>query len=178
VALADPRLAVGFLGTLRMQDGIFIDDLDDREGAARWIEEWLPSRSRSIPRDELVALRESLRTVLTAVVEGTPPPRSVIRSINSVAARAPVTLAAQVTPDGVIQVHTTSRARAGDALLAELARSGLALLAAPERDRLALCRAPGCVLFFLKHHPRQQWCSPGCGNRARVARHYVRHARH
>jgi predicted RNA-binding Zn ribbon-like protein len=34
---------------------------------------------------------------------------------------------------------------------------------------------PNCVLFFIKDHPRREWCSPGCGNRARVAHHYDRH---
>nr|WP_083986585.1 CGNR zinc finger domain-containing protein [Frankia sp. EI5c] len=36
------------------------------------------------------------------------------------------------------------------------------------------CAAPGCPLFFVKHHPRREWCSAACGNRARVARHYAR----
>ena len=39
----------------------------------------------------------------------------------------------------------------------------------------AACRAPGCVLYFVRNHPRREWCSDGCGNRARVARHYQRH---
>jgi predicted RNA-binding Zn ribbon-like protein len=30
-------------------------------------------------------------------------------------------------------------------------------------------------LYFVKRHPRREWCSAGCGNRARVARHYHRH---
>ena len=37
--------------------------------------------------------------------------------------------------------------------------------------------APGCVLYFIKDHPRREWCSTACGNRARAARHYARHTR-
>ncbi|MEU1601426.1 CGNR zinc finger domain-containing protein [Streptomyces sp. NPDC005708] len=37
------------------------------------------------------------------------------------------------------------------------------------------CLAPNCLLFFVKNHARREWCSPACGNRVRVARHYRRH---
>jgi len=42
---------------------------------------------------------------------------------------------------------------------------------------LRACHGPGCVLFFVRDHPRREWCSAGCGNRARAARHYRRHRR-
>ncbi|WNM39110.1 CGNR zinc finger domain-containing protein [Micromonospora halotolerans] len=41
---------------------------------------------------------------------------------------------------------------------------------------LLACPAPRCVRYFVKEHPRQAWCKPSCGNRARVSRHYQRHA--
>ena len=31
------------------------------------------------------------------------------------------------------------------------------------------CYAPGCVLYFMKTHPRREWCSVACGNRVRAA---------
>lgn len=40
---------------------------------------------------------------------------------------------------------------------------------------LRACLAPGCVLYFVKDHPRREWCSAACGNRVRAARHYQRH---
>jgi predicted RNA-binding Zn ribbon-like protein len=52
---------------------------------------------------------------------------------------------------------------------------GIELFAGPGRDRLRACLAPNCLLFFFKERARREWCSPGCGNRARVARHYQRH---
>jgi predicted RNA-binding Zn ribbon-like protein len=30
------------------------------------------------------------------------------------------------------------------------------------------------VLYFVKTHPRREWCSVACGNRVRAARHYQR----
>ena len=59
------------------------------------------------------------------------------------------------------------------AVLAAVARDGAALVADAARP-LRACHAPGCVLYFVRDHPRQEWCSVACGNRARAARHYRR----
>jgi predicted RNA-binding Zn ribbon-like protein len=60
-----------------------------------------------------------------------------------------------------------------DAALGALAREGAELIADPQR-RLRACHAPGCVLYFVRDHPRREWCTVTCGNRARAARHYRR----
>ncbi|GAA4549378.1 CGNR zinc finger domain-containing protein [Pseudonocardia xishanensis] len=70
------------------------------------------------------------------------------------------------------------RERHGDAppaptVVAALAEQGVELFAGDQE--LRACPGPGCVLYFVKRHPRREWCSAGCGNRARVARHYRRH---
>jgi predicted RNA-binding Zn ribbon-like protein len=62
-----------------------------------------------------------------------------------------------------------------DGVLARIAEEAVDLFAGPLRADLRVCRGPGCVLYFLRDHPRREWCSAGCGNRARVARHYHRH---
>ncbi|GAA2148182.1 CGNR zinc finger domain-containing protein [Glycomyces algeriensis] len=59
--------------------------------------------------------------------------------------------------------------------LAALAVQGIELLTGPGREDLRACYGPGCVLYFAKDHPRREWCSAGCGNRARAARYYARH---
>ncbi|MFI9380473.1 CGNR zinc finger domain-containing protein [Kutzneria sp. NPDC052558] len=56
-----------------------------------------------------------------------------------------------------------------------IATLGVEMLAGETRGRLRACLAPNCVLYFVKEHTRREWCSPHCGNRARVARHYQRH---
>ncbi|MFD8023805.1 CGNR zinc finger domain-containing protein [Streptomyces lavendulae] len=64
---------------------------------------------------------------------------------------------------------------AGQAMVAMLAGQAIDLFTGDMRPQLRACLAPGCVLYFVKQHPRREWCSAGCGNRARVARHYQRH---
>jgi predicted RNA-binding Zn ribbon-like protein len=64
--------------------------------------------------------------------------------------------------------------READRSRAELALAAARLLGGPEAELLRACQGPGCVLYFRKDHPRRGWCSAGCGNRARVARHYER----
>lgn len=58
--------------------------------------------------------------------------------------------------------------------LAGLGYDALELLTGPTAANLRACNAPGCVLYFVKSHPRREWCSEACGNRARAARHYQR----
>ncbi len=60
-------------------------------------------------------------------------------------------------------------------VLSELARGIVRFFGSADRELLRACQAPGCVLYFVKQHPRREWCSAACGNRARVARHYQRH---
>ncbi len=59
-------------------------------------------------------------------------------------------------------------------LLGMVAVSGVELLAGPRRHEVRACAAPGCILYFVKSHRRREWCTPGCGNRVRVARHHDR----
>ncbi|MDR6317410.1 putative RNA-binding Zn ribbon-like protein [Actinoplanes couchii] len=55
-----------------------------------------------------------------------------------------------------------------------MADEAIALFTGAARDDLRACPGPGCVLHFVRDSPRREWCSPGCGNRARAARHYAR----
>jgi predicted RNA-binding Zn ribbon-like protein len=179
--LADPRLAVALLSTLRHDGDGLVDHLDDRRSFRSWLRDHLHTEVTGLSDadlDELVAFRDQLRVLFTAEVDGQPLPPSVLAVVNDAAGRAPVTLATHQTVDGILRVERVPTA--ADALTevrGEFARAALALLTDDLRQRLRLCRAPSCVLFFLKEHPRQQWCSPSCGNRARVARHAARHRR-
>jgi len=175
--LADPHLAVALLCTVRLRDNVLVDELADKRAANHWLRQHqlpLVGRDDAVHRD-LVEHRDLLRGLFTAVVDDALP-RQALRTVNTHAARAPVTLAARRLVNGDVTVELIRQGTATDVLFGELSRSALALLAAPAREQLEQCRAPGCILFFLKQRPRQLWCSAGCGNRARVARHYARHA--
>jgi len=174
-AVADPRLIVDLLGTLRLEHGELVDQLADERRCGAWLRQRLPHlEPGSASRRPLVGLRERARTLLTAAVDGDRLPADVVTDLSRRAARAPVTLAARIRPDGSPSVERVSRGDPGAAMEAEFARSALALLDGPDSRLLRRCRAPECILFFLQQDPRQHWCSAGCGNRARVARHRAR----
>jgi predicted RNA-binding Zn ribbon-like protein len=176
--LADPQLAVGLLGTRRRcGDALAGDDLPDDPEAVAWVHEHVGVET-AVDRAELVRLRELMRELFSAIVDGDPPPPGSIAVLDDLAAQAPVNLVAHEATGGTVVVERTSPGAPATVLRADLARSALALLAAPARERLRLCRAPSCSLFFLTDLRRRRWCSAGCGNRARVGRHYARHRQH
>jgi predicted RNA-binding Zn ribbon-like protein len=102
-------------------------------------------------------------------------PRAALDALNAASGRAPRSPVAVWRADGDpapgTKVHGATHA---DVVLAALAADAIALLTGPRRADLRACGAPGCVLMFLKDHPRRGWCSNACGNRARQARHYRR----
>ncbi|MFJ4277220.1 CGNR zinc finger domain-containing protein [Streptomyces massasporeus] len=136
---------------------------------------------------ELAAVRElraSVRALFArAVLPGEPSPadaarlmplEEAVRHLNEAAARTPTVPVLHWPEDATPLVHRQAAGTTGD-LTAALAHAVIAFLGGPDRDRLRACHAPRCVRYFLKEHPRQEWCKPSCGNRARVARHHQRH---
>lgn len=90
------------------------------------------------------------------------------------------TLTAEAQPDrltlrhGRLTLADDTAVSPTAAALAKVATDAAHLLAGPDAPQLRACHAPGCVLYFIKTHPRREWCSDGCGNRVRAARHYQR----
>ncbi len=133
--------------------------------------------------DELAearALRDALRR-LAAFSTDDPRPAAqspvdtvgdAVAAINKAAAHRPH---AQLTVcDGQLQRGSPPHASPVRTALAELAHNAIDLFTGPAAAKLRGCQAPGCVLYFVKTHPRREWCSEACGNRARAARHYQR----
>ena len=115
---------------------------------------------------------------MTSGVDGDRPPAATVRRLNELAALAPITARLHWTADASPKAHLSlSGAGRLDALLALLAQSAIDVLGGSGAGRLRRCEAPGCINYYLKDHPRRAWCSPKCGNRVRVARHYQRHRR-
>ncbi|MGW3142984.1 CGNR zinc finger domain-containing protein, partial [Streptomyces sp. NPDC001139] len=94
--------------------------------------------------------------------------------LNDAAARTP-TVPVLRWEDGAEPTARRHAPGGAEDLTATLAQAAIAFLTGPDRQRLRACHAPRCVRYFLKEHPRQEWCKPSCGNRARVARHHERH---
>jgi predicted RNA-binding Zn ribbon-like protein len=139
---------------------------------AAWLRDHLDSPNVDIQTvDTAVALRDAIRAVFHACMNSEPPPTDALAVINEAAASAPVW--PELSPSYELSEHTASEPLC--AALATIARATMALLAGPLRAELRACLAPGCVKYFLKDHPRREWCCDHCGNRARAARHYQRH---
>lgn len=128
-------------------------------------------------------LRDALRR-LGAEATGDPRPAAASATRQLEDAVAAVNEAAGAVPRWSALVWSTDEApsrlalangQAADAAVSAIAEEAIGLFSQDERLRLRACLAPGCVLYFIKDHPRREWCSPACGNRARAARHYQRH---
>jgi predicted RNA-binding Zn ribbon-like protein len=159
--------------------GGIADDIDTADGFTSWL------RGHDLPEadvwEQAIELRRAIRALFAHAVRPDPPAKSddgvldadtALRQVN--AAAAAVLRAPQLGwPDTVTYDETP--ADSSKRLLAAFARSAIELLSGPDRPRLKACPAPRCVKYFVQDHPRQAWCKPSCGNRARVSRYYQRH---
>ena len=131
---------------------------------------------------QLRVLRDALRClaasatgdIRVAAASAGPDRQAAIETLDRACATAPTWLTLH-WPDGEephCRLH--SNATPGQTVVSMLAEQAVELFSGDLRSQLRACQAPGCVLYFVKQHPRREWCSASCGNRARVARHYHR----
>jgi predicted RNA-binding Zn ribbon-like protein len=184
--MQDAQLTLDLALTIRHDgNGGITDDLTDPASLKAWLRAHpgLVSDGYTADAATLTAVRDlraAVRALFAHSVPGEPsradagrllPVEEAVARLNRAAASVP-TVPVLHWPDPAVEHRP---ARGEDALTAVLARAAMAFLAGPDRDRLRACHAPRCVRYFLKDHPRQEWCKPSCGNRARVARHHERH---
>lgn len=192
------RLALALAVTVRHDGGGGVaDDLTTPEALTAWVRDHAADLPAAVPGPAadaaaLAAVREvraAVRALFARAVPGEPsradadrlmPVPDALDVLNAAAAAAPVVPRLTWRPDGEPAArHVPAAALAGTdpgrVLAAVLAHAAIAFLAGPDRPLLRACHAPRCVRYFLKGHPRQEWCTPSCGNRARVARHHTRH---
>jgi len=130
-------------------------------------------------------LRDGLRGLAAAVTAdpraraagtGTPDVAAAVRAVNAACARAPLWSGLTwAGPPGPPARTLRSAGTGPEAALSWIAEEAALLFTGPDAGQLRACPGPGCVLYFVRAHPRREWCSAVCGNRARVARHYQRH---
>jgi predicted RNA-binding Zn ribbon-like protein len=143
-----------------------------------------PERPTAGDLERLRRLRDAVRTLIDAAIDGGPPPPGAVATVNRTVRRAPP--AAQLAgggagPTGVAWVPGTGRgvdaALGAVAAVAVLAHEAVVLLGtAATSQRLRRCRAPGCGLVFVQHHGRRRWCHDSCGHRVRQAAYQRRTA--
>jgi predicted RNA-binding Zn ribbon-like protein len=121
-------------------------------------------------------LRDALRRLAAFVTAGAGqaagPSGDDLRQLNTAAAGTPAP--ALTLRGGRLERGTQGHASPVATGLARVAGEAIGLLGGDDAARLRACHAPGCVLYFVKTHPRREWCSVACGNRVRAARHYQR----
>lgn len=185
LVLPDEPLAVRFMNTIWADTSGVHDVLDSPAALREWLaatsgrggevvgdptdEEYADARLLRDSLRRLAALRtEDSRTAALAQVD----PGPAVAAVNAAVAGLPRTHL--VLHDGRLGTEERASGSAIRAALASIAQGGLDVVAGPAAQRLRACYAPGCVLYFVKAHPRREWCSDACGNRVRAARHYQR----
>jgi predicted RNA-binding Zn ribbon-like protein len=136
--------------------------------------------------DDAVLLRNSLRRLAAhSTADTRPSAQSPVTEVHDAVDAVNTLLTDRPRTELTIrssQLQTVDKQHASPcrSALAGLGYDALELLTGPTAINLRACNAPGCVLYFVKSHPRREWCSEACGNRARAARHYqrVRNQRH
>ena len=120
--------------------------------------------------EQFLSLRSALRNCLQSVVDDSVPSSDTLAIINEFSCYSASRL--ELSPADPVAVTTRWDVADPWSVALGLVASDACRLLLPDRiDQVRACPAPGCILFFVKSHPRREWCSPVCGNRARVARH-------
>ncbi len=170
------RLVVDFVNTVACPGCRGSDAFASTSEASRWVrrrfsDHW--PRLTSPETRALLRFRGEIRRVLQAAVDGTRPPPSDLEAINRVATRSLSRPALRWTRGRWDVEERGAGAPGSRRLMALTARSAIELIGRAGRIPVRRCEGPGCVHFLLAHRSEQRWCSPtGCGNRARVQRHY------
>lgn len=176
----DEPLAIELHNTLHVVAGAAVDGLADERGLRAWlaaVRDRLPAEARGADPRRLAdfrRLRDAVREVLRAASERRPAPPAAVRALNEASVRSPRSVQLvdrRGDPRVAIDHHG---ADATDVALGAISVDAIELVAGDRRGDLGSCGAPGCVLMYLRDHPRRAWCSAACGNRARQARHYRR----
>jgi predicted RNA-binding Zn ribbon-like protein len=177
---AEPR-PVRLMNTVWADRAGVHDDLTSVEALGAWLAdaEMPVTDARDTDLAQALSLRDGLRR-LAAVATADGRTRAAtgltaeqaLTTVNAALALAPPAQL-HLTTDAVSYAPPPGAPDIRQAL-AVVATEGADLLTAADAP-LRACLAPGCVLYFVKDHPRRAWCSTTCGNRARAARHYARH---
>ncbi|HZG89199.1 MAG TPA: CGNR zinc finger domain-containing protein [Pseudonocardia sp.] len=169
--LGTEPLPVELANTIYLDDGEVTDFLATTELVTAWFAaaDGAPlAASAAVPAREL---RDCVRAVLTAAVDGRVPDPTEIEALNRYAAGAARYPQLSWGADGV----GSEWVDCGGGVTARLGRIAAAtielLVAEPDVRR---CPGPGCSMLFVRDHARRRFCHGSCGHRDRQARYYRR----
>lgn len=167
-------LAVDLADTVRVVSAQDVELLHDDHALDVWIaaeSPRYPSAQAARGRlDEVCELRDVVRELLDAHTRGASLPEHELEAINELSERSPSFPVLSFHGDReVVEVNNDDF----EVFTADVARSLIAVIS-EDPQGTGRCEAPRCGMFFVMTSQRQRWCSPACGNRARVARHAER----
>jgi len=173
----EPSLALDLIDTTLHAHAADRTELLDERADAWWELESgrLPAEAAPAPAD-VARLRDALREVIEARIDGIPASARAIETVNRYAGAAARTPRLTMEGDRASFEMVWERRGGASARLAAIAQDGIELVGDPERSaQLRRCGNPTCTMVFLADNPRRTWCAPNvCGNRMRVARHQQR----
>ena len=182
--LLDEPLPIDLVNTHMYLADSWVDLLDSREDRDAWLRTLGPRlgldhRDTAALSDDAASALKVVRGHAVAAVEparhGSRPPAKALAGLNDALRAAPVTTLAGWS-GGAVALRARRGGSRAERLAAAFAEETVRLLAGPDIRDVRRCDAPACVMLFLPRNPRRRWCTPEiCGNRARVARYYLRH---
>ena len=173
-----PRtLAVDFVNTVACGACRAGDALGTPKEFVRWARGRLDLPSPQLSTRELARLR-SLRTALLALfgsaVRRKAPPSGGVARLNAASSSFIPRVVAWERGRWILR-STAEFQSPLERIEGGVVRSATDVLVGPDLSKLRRCKGPGCAHFILARTRTQIWCSSsGCGNRARVSRHYWR----
>lgn len=154
-----------------------IDLLGSDEEFRDWLEHERPRLgecSFALGRlEEIRAMRGAVRELFAAAAHAEALPSAAVDLVNAASAIAPVAPQLDLSSEGGPRLVEMDSMEGISDLVGAVARSAIRLIGDQGEAPINLCGAPSCGMFFVG---RRRWCCAACGNRARVARHYRRHA--
>jgi predicted RNA-binding Zn ribbon-like protein len=156
-----------------------IDELASTAALCRWLEDHQVVSLRECDGADLrsmIALRDAVRELLLARIEGRTPDPSSLHAVNQATAAAPTARHLDwASADGPSERRDCLGAGGIALARALLAADAIDLVVGTDHADLRACDAPGCLRLMVKDHPRRRWCSTRCGDRVRASRYYHRH---
>lgn len=178
--LVDLEHTLDFLNTLRYDDGIASDTIDDVPSAVAFLREVGAGHEAALQADarrdvdawlaRLRTVRAALREAYDATVKGLPPGSDAIATVND-ALRVRPKPELRVGLGGLHVTHEHPADATGEAL-ARLVEPFVRAIGDETRDRLRICANDRCRWVFhdTSRGGRRRWCDTAEANRAKVAR--------
>jgi predicted RNA-binding Zn ribbon-like protein len=176
------HVAINFINTLRMHEGVLTDTLQSDENVIAWMRKMgirLPLLRKPLRPEALLGSARNLRTLALRVLERRKAGKRVgFGDLNTFLAGAisHLQLRAQERRLDLQRVYLGRNAKQ---YLAPVAEAIADLLANADFDLVRRCEGEKCILWFYdrtKAH-RRRWCTAeGCGTRTRVAAFRARRA--